>query len=55
LAVTYWPLADGRPGGHFAVATRGDGSVVRAAGGPGGGVDVSSSITAPPAPVAAKP
>jgi hypothetical protein len=55
LAVTYWPLSDGRPGGHFAVATRADGSIVRAAGGPGGGVDVSSTITAPPAPAAAKP
>jgi hypothetical protein len=53
VAVTYWPLADGRPGGHFAVATRADGSVVRAAGGPGGGVDVSNAVAAPPAP--AKP
>jgi hypothetical protein len=55
LAVTYWPLADGRTGGHFAVATRVDGSVVRAAGGPGGSVDASSSIAPPPAPAAAKP
>jgi hypothetical protein len=55
LSVTYWPLADGRTGGHFAVATRVDGSVIRAAGGPGGSVDVSSSVAAPPAPAAAKP
>lgn len=55
LSVAYWPLADGRTGGHFAVATRVDGSVMRAAGGPGGGVDVSSAVAAPPAPAAAKP
>lgn len=50
LAVTYWPLLDGRTGGHFAVATRADGSSIFAAGGPGGGVDVSSAIAAPPPP-----
>ena len=50
LAITYWPLLDGRTGGHFAVATRIDGSSIFAAGGPGGGVDVSSTIPAPPAP-----
>jgi hypothetical protein len=55
LAIAYWPLADGRAGGHFAVATRTDGSVIRGAGGPGGGVDASSAVEAPPAPVAAKP
>jgi hypothetical protein len=53
LAIAYWPLADGRTGGHFAVATRVDGSVMRAAGGPGGGVDASDSVAAPAAP--AKP
>jgi hypothetical protein len=55
LAITYWPLADGRPGGHFAVATRVDGSEVRAAGGPGGDVDASAPIPAPPAPAEARP
>ena len=55
LAIAYWPLTDGRTGGHFAVATRVDGSVVRAAGGPGGGVDASDAIAAPPAPTAGKP
>jgi hypothetical protein len=50
LAITYWPLLDGRTGGHFAVATRTDGSSIYAAGGPGGGVDVSSAIAAPPPP-----
>jgi len=50
LAITYWPLLDGRTGGHFAVATRTDGSSIWAAGGPGGGVDVSSAVPAPPAP-----
>jgi hypothetical protein len=52
LSVTYWPLLDGRPGGHFAVATRVDGTFVRAAGGPGGAVDASDVIPAPPAPSA---
>jgi len=50
LAITYWPLLDGRTGGHFAVATRVDGSNIRGAGGPGGSVDVSSAVAAPPAP-----
>jgi len=50
LAITYWPLLDGRSGGHFAVATRADGTSIYAAGGPGGGVDVSSAIAAPPRP-----
>jgi Family of unknown function (DUF6152) len=52
LSVAYWPLLDGRTGGHFAVATRVDGNVVRAAGGPGGAVDASSAIAAPPPPTA---
>jgi hypothetical protein len=55
LAVTYWPLQDGRTGGHFAVATRVDGTFIRAAGGPGGAVDVSSAIAVPPAPAADTP
>jgi hypothetical protein len=50
LSIAYWPLADGRTGGHFAVATRVDGSVIRGAGGPGGGVDASDAINAPAAP-----
>ena len=50
LAITYWPLLDGRTGGHFAVATRTDGSSIRAAGGPGGSVDASGAVPAPPAP-----
>ena len=55
LSVTYWPLLDGRTGGHFAVATRVDGTFIRAAGGPGGAVDVSSSIAVPAAPPADAP
>ncbi len=55
LSIAYWPLADGRTGGHFAVATRVDGSVIRGAGGPGGAVDASDSISAPAAPPTAKP
>lgn len=55
VAITYWPLADGRTGGHFAVATREDGSVIRGAGGPGGDPDAGASIAAPPAPTAESP
>jgi hypothetical protein len=55
VSIAYWPLLDGRTGGHFAVATRVDGSVVRAAGGPGGAVDASSAIAPPPAPAADEP
>ncbi len=55
LAIAYWPLADGRTGGHFAVATRVDGSVVRGAGGPGGSVDASNTVDAPAAPAAGRP
>jgi len=55
LSIAYWPLADGRTGGHFAVATRVDGRVMRGAGGPGGGVDASDAIDSPAAPAASKP
>ena len=34
VTIEYWPLLDGRTGGHFAVGTRADGSVVRGVGGP---------------------
>jgi hypothetical protein len=34
VTIEYWPLRDGRTGGHFAAATRADGSVVRGVGGP---------------------
>jgi hypothetical protein len=50
LAVAYWPLADGRTGGHFAVATRVDGSSIRGAGGPGGSVNASDAVAAPAKP-----
>ena len=36
IKVTYWPLRDGRPGGHFEAATLGDGRVMRGSGGPRG-------------------
>lgn len=55
LAITYWPLTDGRPGGHFAVATRLDGSELRGAGGPGGDVNASAAIPAPPPPAGSQP
>jgi Family of unknown function (DUF6152) len=52
LAVTYWPLLDGRTGGHLAVVTRADGTVVRGAGGPGGSPDAGFAVEAPAAPKA---
>jgi hypothetical protein len=48
LTVEYWPLTDGRTGGHFARATRADGTVLRGAGGPRG-VDGSLPPTSPAA------
>jgi hypothetical protein len=36
ITVRYWPLKDGRPGGHFESATLHDGRVMRGAGGPRG-------------------
>jgi len=36
VTIEYWPLVDGRTGGHFASATRADGTVIRGAGGPRG-------------------
>jgi hypothetical protein len=47
VTIEYWPLADGRTGGHYKQATRTDGTVVRGAGGPRG---VDGSL--PPAPAA---
>jgi hypothetical protein len=35
ISVEYWPLRDGRTGGHFVKATHADGSVAVGAGGPG--------------------
>jgi hypothetical protein len=46
LTIEYWPLNDGRTGGHFARALRVDGSEIRGAGGPRG-VDGSLSPTTP--------
>jgi hypothetical protein len=46
LTIEYWPLADGRTGGHFFQATRADGSVIRGAGGPRG-VDGSLPLPLP--------
>lgn len=37
VTIEYWPLLDGRTGGHFASATRADGRVVRGVGGPSSG------------------
>ena len=54
VAVSFWPVIDGQNGGHFAVATRLDGTVVYGAGGPGGSPDAGKSIPPPPAPVPAR-
>jgi hypothetical protein len=35
ISVDYWPLKDGRTGGHFVKATHADGRVAMGAGGPG--------------------
>ena len=35
ITVEYWPLKDGRSGGHFVKATHADGRVAAGAGGPG--------------------
>ena len=53
VAISYWPVIDGQNGGHLAVATRSDGTVVYGAGGPGGpggGPDVGKAIPPPAAP-----
>lgn len=50
VAIRYWPVIDGQNGGHFAVATRADGTVVYGAGGPGGSPDAGKAIPPPPAP-----
>lgn len=34
ISVQYWPLKDGRTGGHFVKATRADGQTLYGAGGP---------------------
>lgn len=49
VAISYWPVIDGKNGGHFAVATRRDGTVVYGAGGPGGSPDAGRAV-APPEP-----
>lgn len=43
LTIEYWPLRDGRKGGHLKTATRADGSTLQAAGGPRG-VDGSGPL-----------
>lgn len=52
VAISYWPVIDGQNGGHFAVLTRADGTVVYGAGGPGGSPDAGKAIPPPPAPKA---
>jgi hypothetical protein len=55
VAVSYWPVIDGQNGGHFAVATRMDGSVVYGAGGPGGSPDAGKAVAPPKPPQEARP
>lgn len=55
VAISYWPVTDGQNGGHFAVATRVDGTVVYGAGGPGGSPDVGKAVAPPAPPVQAAP
>jgi len=50
VAISYWPVIDGQNGGHFAVLTRADGTVVYGAGGPGGSPDAGKAVLPPPAP-----
>jgi hypothetical protein len=38
ITVEYWPLKDGRNGGHFVKATRSDGRTLPGVGGPGTGL-----------------
>lgn len=52
LTIEYWPLNDGRTGGHFARATRADGSEIRGAGGPRG---VDGSLPPKPTTTTAAP
>jgi len=52
LAVSFWPAIDGQKGGHFAVATRVDGTIIYGAGGPGGSPDAGKAIPPPAAPKA---
>ena len=50
VSISYWPVIDGQNGGHFAVATRSDGTVVYGAGGPGGSPDAGKAVPPPSAP-----
>ncbi len=55
IAVSFWPVIDGRNGGHFAVATRPDGTVIYGAGGPGGSPDAGRAVPPPAAPAESAP
>lgn len=48
VTIEYWPLKDGRTGGHFVSATYADGRVLRGAGGPRG---VEGNLAPPKVPV----
>ena len=49
ITVEYWPLKDGRTGGHFLKATHADGHVSRGIGGPKG-ANAAAGLNAAPAP-----
>jgi hypothetical protein len=42
IAIAYWPLRDGRSGGHLLSATRADGSELSGAGGPNAASEASA-------------
>jgi hypothetical protein len=50
VAVSYWPAINGEDGGHFAVATRTDGTVIYGAGGAGGSPDAGRAVPPPERP-----
>ena len=48
ISVEYWPLKDGRNGGHFLKATHADGHVSKGTGGPNNGRTVPAAAPATP-------
>jgi hypothetical protein len=44
VMVEYWPLSDGRTGGHVVSVTRGDGTVIHGVGGPRAGESTAESV-----------
>jgi len=55
IAVEYWPLKDGRNGGHFVKATRADGRILWGAGGPNAAAAGEPHLETPAGASRAKP